>query len=510
LRTAVVERAWDHAAVTDDLLTRLRATGFVGAIALAIGATGSGVLPTPNPVRSVPVLGLLASKPYGVAVSVAIAAAGMVLLVTAWWRAGRLPGGPPPVRWTAITATLWALPLVCAPPMFSRDVYSYAAQGDVYAHGLDPYVAGPAALPSQWLESVSVTWWDTPAPYGPLFLLLARIAAVASGGHVVIAVLLLRLVALAGIVLVAVYLPELARRCGVDERAAAWLGLGSPLLLAHFASGAHNDALMVGLLVAGLAYGARRQGIPAAALIALAAAVKVPAVVALPFVAVLWAPALPGPLRGRAPVWRAAVAATVVAGVVFGVVTAMSGLGLGWVGTLDTASGTIQWTSLPTGLGLAVGWVMKTLGLGSRGPALDAFRSLAKVAMAVILVVIWWRVRNGTQDVRAVVAAAGWALVTVVVLAPAFHPWYALWALVPLAAAVIEERVRRGLAVATVALSFLVFPDGYSLARPTEVPGVLLDVVVAVVAAVLGGRAAARWWRERLETPSPPPTRVEA
>jgi hypothetical protein len=45
--------------------------------------------------------------------------------------------------------------------------------------------------------------------------------------------------------------------------------------------------------------------------------------------------------------------------------------------------------------------------------------------------------------------------------------------------------VRRGLAAATVALCFLVLPDGYNLARATVVPGVLLDVAVVVVLAVV-------------------------
>jgi hypothetical protein len=457
--------------VPADPLARLRLAGFGGALALAAGATVAGVFPRPDPARSWPVLGALRSHPWP---GVVLAAVGMLVLVVAWWRAGR---SRPPVRWSVRTTALWALPLLCAPPLFSRDVYAYAAQGDVFAHGLDPYTAGPAALPSAWLGSISPTWEDSPAPYGPLFLTLARAAVGLSGGHLVVTVLLLRLVALAGVLLVAVYLPRLARGCGADERTATWLGLGSPLLLAHLVSGAHNDALMVGLLVAALAYAVERHGIAAAALVALAAAVKAPAALALPFVAVLAFPR----------VWRGLAAGGAVAAAVFAAVTAASGLGLGWVQALRTPGDSVQWTSLPTGLGLAAGWV-----LGSREPALTVARTVGTLVALAVAVALWWRVRNRGDEPGAVVAALGWSLGAVVLLAPAFHPWYALWALVPLAAATVDDRVRTRLAVAATALCFLVLPDGYNLARATVLPGILLDVAVVAAVVVLAVVVAAR------------------
>jgi alpha-1,6-mannosyltransferase len=459
------------APVAADPLARLRWAGFGGVLALSAGATVAGVFPRPDPARSWPVLGPLRSHP---SLGIALATAGMLVLVAAWWRVGR---HGPPVRWTVRTTALWCLPLLCAPPLFSRDVYAYAAQGDLFAHGLDPYTAGPAALPSEWLGSISPTWWDSPAPYGPLFLMLARTAVGLSGGHLLVAVLLLRLAALAGVLLVAVYLPRLARACGTDARTATWLGLGSPLLLTHLASGAHNDALMLGLLVAGLAYAVERHAVAAAALVGLAAAVKAPAALALPFVAVLAFPR----------VWRGLAVAGAVAVAAFAAVTAVSGLGLGWVQALRTPGDSVQWTSLPTGLGLAAGWV-----LGSREPALTVARAVGTLVALVVVGLLWWRVRGRGGDPRAVVAACGWSLAVVVLLAPAFHPWYALWALVPLAASTVDGRVRAGLAGGTVALCFLVLPDGYNLARATVLPGVLLDLAVLVGLVVLLARRRSR------------------
>ena len=282
-------------------LTRWRWLGFGGALLLAVGAAGAGVLPRPDDLGDLPVVRTLRTD-TGVTVSIVLAALGMALLVGSWWALRRADAFTP--RWITTTAALWSLPLVVAPPLFSRDVYSYAAQGDLLAHGLNPYDDGPAALPSQWLESISPTWYDTAAPYGPLFLQLARFAVALCGGQLPVAVLLLRVIALVGVALVAFYLPRLARACGVPASTALWLGLASPLLIAHFVSGAHNDALMVGLLVAGLAYAAERRGYPAAVLLALAVAVKAPAAVALPFAVLLWSARWPGRSRhspGRGP-----------------------------------------------------------------------------------------------------------------------------------------------------------------------------------------------------------------
>jgi alpha-1,6-mannosyltransferase len=261
---------------------------------------------------------------------------------------------------------------------------------------------------------------------------------------------------------------------------AVWLGLASPLLLAHFVSGAHNDALMVGLLVAGLAYAVERQGLRAALLIGLAGAVKVPALVALPFVALLVWPAMRR--------WRALLVTSAPALAVLAAVSVVAALGPGWLGALRTPGMSVQWTSLPTGLGLAVGWVLEGVGLGSSREAVTVARTLGMVVTLVVLAVLWWRARGaGTREV---VAAFGWGLAATVLLAAAFHPWYALWPVAVLAASTVSGRVRTVLAVAATILCFLVLPDGYNLARVTTLPGVLLDVAVTLAATVWAVR---RW-----------------
>ena len=67
------------------------------------------------------------------------------------------------------TLLLWIVPLWVAPPMFSQDVYSYLAQGEITARGLDPYGVGPAcgarSGPRPHPERPHI-WREPPRPTG--------------------------------------------------------------------------------------------------------------------------------------------------------------------------------------------------------------------------------------------------------------------------------------------------------------------------------------------------------
>src|SRR4030095_10973261 len=153
----------------------------------------------------------------------------------------------------------WSAPLVLAPPMFSRDVYSYLAQGALVWQGLGPYAVGPAALGAghPLTAQVHPLWLDTPAPYGPVFLALAAAVVGLSGTHIVVGVLGMRLSALASVAALALAIPRLAARHRVDAGRALWLAVLNPLVLLHAVAGAHNDALMTALLVLGLLLAAK-------------------------------------------------------------------------------------------------------------------------------------------------------------------------------------------------------------------------------------------------------------
>ncbi|MEV0838857.1 polyprenol phosphomannose-dependent alpha 1,6 mannosyltransferase MptB [Actinocatenispora sera] len=478
---------------------RGRVIGLAGAVLLAVAGYTVGAVEGGVPYGRLPSAHLLAQPRY--AIGTACWIVGLAGLLIGWLMLRRpAHAGLLSARWVVVTTLSWAVPLLLAPPLASRDVYAYAAQGELYAHGLDPYHSGPAALPSRWLAEMSPSWRDSPAPYGPLALLIARLAAVVSGGHLTIALGVLRIVALLGVLLLAVYLPRLARLAGVDPGAACWLGLASPLVAIHLVSGAHSDALMLGLLVTGLALAARRRpvvdgsgsraprvskrAVLAGLALGLAAAVKVTALLAVPFAVLLVLPAL----TGRVRLARAAVSVVAGAVVAFGAMTAAAGLGFGWASAAFGAEASVQWTSLSTGVGMALGFPLRVLGLPGAGGVLTVSRDLALfVLLPIALVALWWPIRRGA-DTRTVLARTGWAFAALLAASPTVHPWYLLWPVVILAAAVPDRRVVAGMVAVTVLMTVLVLPDGYNLARVTAWLGAPLDVAIVVGLAWLAVR----------------------
>ncbi|MER5459039.1 polyprenol phosphomannose-dependent alpha 1,6 mannosyltransferase MptB [Micromonospora sp. NPDC002389] len=221
---------------------RVRYVGLLGAVALTVSAYVGGALPDAtarlwHPVPTV-LLWLL----------------GTTAMVGAWWT---LRGGAPSTGWAVRTAALWTVPLLFSAPLGSRDLYSYACQGWVYADGGDPYATGVAEAGCPWLDAVAPVWRDTAAPYGPFFVLLAALAVVL-GGSLAGTLALLRVLAVSGLLLAAACLPGLARAAGVPPARATWLVLACPLVGVHLVSGAHNDAVMLGLLLLGLLLLVRR------------------------------------------------------------------------------------------------------------------------------------------------------------------------------------------------------------------------------------------------------------
>jgi alpha-1,6-mannosyltransferase len=396
---------------------------------------------------------------------------GTLLLIGAWWLGRR---SVPSARWAYVTAGLWALPLLFFLPLGSYDAYSYACQGWQQSAGLDPYAGGVDLLGCPWRDAVAPTWLHSPAPYGPVFLVLAA-AAAKLGGSLTGTLIGLRVIALCGVALIGVSLPSLARRCGVPLGRAVWLALACPLIPIHLISGAHNDAVMVGLVVAALALAAERRLLLAGLLFGLAVGVKATAIVAVPFAVLLAADRPGGAVRAagekrwpgdRALIFRAGGELLLGLIGVLVVVTIFSGRGLGWVKGLEGSGVSVQWTSPPT----AVGMTFALVGLH----AVPVTRVIGIAALAVVLVWLWWRARRAEP-----LLYAGLALAATVVLAPVFHPWYATWPLAVLAATVRRETL--WLVVPPAAAAALCLPDGYNLALSTKTQGAILMTIFVIV-----------------------------
>ena len=382
--------------------------------------------------------------------------AALCLLILSWVLLGRLV-----LRERVAVAELRRYVLAAAAPLafaapFGRDLWAYAAQGNLVRHGIDAYAHGPAALPGVFTAQVSPRWVGSPSPYGPVWLQLCHFAVTLSGGHPLLAALLLRLPAFTGLALWLWALPRLAQRLPGRWGAGLWLGAASPLTLVLGVGGGHNDLLMIGLMLAGLTVAGRPGPVAlagGAALGCLAALVKAPAVLEIAFTVPVWLHANGLPRTGRRVAAATGVAGAAAASVGLAV-TAAAGLGIGWVWQLRDTGSWASWQSASSALAM----LMHTAA-GQPPGALDVtmrdIRLAGTVICIVAVVALWLAARR-----RAPLARLALALGAVVVLAPMVQPWYYDWALA-LAGLVVVRRSRLAmLAAVPVALTVLVEPSG--------------------------------------------------
>jgi Glycosyltransferase family 87 len=406
---------------------------------------------------------------------------GMLALSGAWLGVGRVLDRPRGVRqfelW--IIGTLWLAPLAVGPALFSRDVYSYLAQGTILHLGLSPYHDTPVVLGhlghAHLLQAVFPFWRHTTAPYGPLFLALISLIVSITGSHLIAGVLLVRITLLAGIGLLAVFIPRLARALGADPVRATWLAILSPLVLLELVAAGHNDALMIGLMVAGVTLALERHPLLGITACALAATIKIPAAIAAVFIAVAWARSMPTPtLR-----WRFLAQGAVTAVGVIAAVSLATGLGISWISTtLFSTPAKVRLAITPaTGVGRTISSLLHDVGIRVGAHGLESTCGL--IAFAIIAglgAVLLWRVR-----LENLVRSLGMLLLAAAAGGPAAWPWYFTWGLVLLAACPGPQR-SRAFAFALAVSVFLVKPSG-SLAVPIQAS----PVVVAVYALLAGG-----------------------
>ncbi|MFI6866253.1 polyprenol phosphomannose-dependent alpha 1,6 mannosyltransferase MptB [Nocardia sp. NPDC050406] len=478
-------------------LARIRLLGATGVVIMAISALGVGAQPVrQNPTSGMRIFGFFARAHTS---TLAMCMIGTVLVVMAWLLLGRFAvggwGGNPRHRLSRSqmdrTLLLWIIPLSVAPPMFSNDVYSYLAQSEIAARGLDPYVVGPAdglGLNNVLTNNVPNIWRETPAPYGPLFVWMGKGIAIITGDNIIAGVWLHRLLALGGVALIVWALPRLSRRCGVAPVSALWLGAANPLVLLHLVGGVHNDALMLGLMLAGLEiclraiedtqpFGRRAWAILlfGTVVITLSSSIKIVSIVALGFVTMALARRLGGGIK-TILVIGALLGAVALVTTLF--ITSASGLGFGWIYTLNTASAVRSYLSLPTAIGIATGFGGVLLGLGDHTTSLLSITR--PIGYAIIAsVIVRMLVATWTGRLHAA-GALGVSLGATVLLFPVVQPWYLLWAIVPLAAWANRPIFRVPAIVLSVVVSLLVMPRGADFYVFQIVQSAIATVVVGL------------------------------
>lgn len=417
---------------------------------------------------------------------------GIVLLIRVWYglmkALARRPGVP--VRYLGWIFVLWLVPMLVVAPIFSRDVFSYAAQGEMMSHHINPYDYGPYTLGAgPYVNPVDPLWLNTPAPYGPLFLVMDGLFASLSLHNVLGTVVLLRLSAVAGVALTAACVPALARSFGKDHGPVFVMAILNPLVILMLIGAAHNDALMVGLLVAGITAARYKHPAWGVLLCALATAIKVPAAMGIVYVGWEW--------TGPGLAWRQRVRPLLKAGsisvaVVLGLSVA-SGLGVGWVANLDTPGTVRSWLAPATGVGMAISAFAHAVGLTSisMGGILSVTRVLGLGAAALISLYLLLH-----ADRYGALRCLGISMLLFVALGPVVQPWYLTWGVI-LLAPVAAGKLRTVLVAVSALAPFIGLPGGRTLLdelihyNPIAVAAALLILLGVLLAPI--GRWSSAW-----------------
>lgn len=484
--------------------------GALGTMLITVGGLGAGAFPVVhNPYWDFPGVNTLARMLHSTTVMVFV---GIGFLVYGWLLLLRFavstpgrPNHPIPVRTYWRTFFVWVTPLMFTPPLFTQDIYSYLAQGAIAAKGWDPYGGGPVDLlgiDDPLARSVPLMWAHSPAPYGPVALGYGEVISMLTGNSIILGIVLHRLVAILGLALSGWALVRLARRCGVSSGAALWLGVLNPLAILHLIGGIHNEAALIGLLLAGMELvlrGVDKEDRPLTSrwiliiggfvLITMAGMVKVTALIGLGFAGAALARWFGGRLVDLCTAAAVAVAVSATAAVVMSLLT---GVGFGWITSQGGAAEIISWMSITTSLGLASGALGGVLGLGDHiDSSLVVFRTLGLLVGGFWVVRMLWASFRGRIHA---VGGLGVATLILVLFFPVVHPWYLLWAILPLAAWANRRAFHLTAIIYSVVFSFFILPRGLSLPTSTVIYIYLMSlvfflVVVSIMKWLAGGNA---------------------
>ncbi|MGA4669404.1 polyprenol phosphomannose-dependent alpha 1,6 mannosyltransferase MptB [Propionibacteriaceae bacterium Y1923] len=401
--------------------------GFVGTVLITIGSFTPAYLPQASPFWPLMRWAHLDNPVFKV-LGTLLVLGGVGLLVSAWFRLR--PWGDDRdvelyrhVRHWAVLL-IWGAPFLLAPPIFSHDAYSYAAQGWLIHNDINPYEQGPGVLPGGFADQVAWVWRFTPAPYGPLALQLNHLLVDLSGFDPYISALMMRTPAIIGVALIGIFLPRLALLYRVDPARVAWFGTLNPVLVIDFIGGAHNDSLMMGLVVLAI-WITRVVGwgwVLGAALVGVAAAIKQPALLtayALPLIHRPWRKLEIG---DTLDVIARAMASLGLAIVTFSLISWWTGLGFGWLNAVNVP-GLVVTVSPFTVIGQALSFLFELLGWTSGAElAVRISRSIGLILAAGTVAVLAVTVAR-----RKPINFLAYSYLAVAFGAPALHSWYVLW-----------------------------------------------------------------------------------
>ncbi|GAA4832621.1 polyprenol phosphomannose-dependent alpha 1,6 mannosyltransferase MptB [Garicola koreensis] len=452
--------------------------GLLASLMIMVGSWGVGYLVmAPSSWLAVnPALVPLRTTTGGVVTCAVLLAIGALLLLRSWLRLAQRVSS-----WDASSVSvmrravfMWGAPLLLCFPIFSQDVFSYWAQGGLLHAQQNPYEAGVSGLPGWFAVGADEQWAESPSPYGPLFLVFAQGVWFLSQGIPEVAVLAFRMLAVLGVALMLVVIPLLARTFGSQPGWALWLCLLNPLSLIVFIPAAHNDALMIGLILTGVWYAVRGRRLAAVLLLVGAVAIKPIAMVVLPFVVLLTLKDTSSYLL-RLREWAFA---TLIAVLLLGGGGWLLGVGVGWF-TAALGAGSAILQGAPIGLaGLGIGHAAEALSGVNAETVASWVYAAARIGSAVVLgvLLLWPRLGNP-------VLWAGYGLTAVVLASSIIQPWYLLWVL-PLFAVVHVYRGRALVGVILLLTVLTLLPMIGQLSVAQWMDTLLVQAIVIAVAAL--------------------------
>lgn len=300
------------------------------------------------------------------------------------------------------------LVFLLGPLLLTTDVFGYIDYARLgVLHDLNPYVQGSGDAPAGDPLRPFVIWHDDPSPYGPLFTVLTYpLALLDFRAASWVAKLAAALASLGSVALVW----RCARRMGRDPVFPALLLGLNPVVLIWAVGGAHNDLLLMLLVLVAVERFLALGHATAGGALAAATAVKASAGLVLPFA--LLGAGRPG--RTLAGAAAGAVAAGLVALVVLG-----PGVLVEFPGAFALQQGLVSEHSVPTYLGQLAG----------AGGASDAVRAACAVALLAAVAGLLVRTWRGADWLT----SAAWATLALLLTTAWLMPWYLVW-LLPLAA----------------------------------------------------------------------------
>jgi hypothetical protein len=432
--------------VADRPAPALAGAGFVAASAVVVTGGRLGAAPAAVPFTTW--FGLQPSANYritgaGLGAGMLVATAALIalwLLALALAARDRLA-----VRAVWLCAAVWSAPFAIGPPLLSTDLFSSVARGLLARDGLSPYHHPPSDLgDARIVDAIDPMRRTLRSIDGPLANLVSHLAVSISGGRSLPALIVLRIVAVAAVIVIG----RCALLLGGTRRASALaMSVLNPMVLLFVVSAGQYGGLLAAVLLACFVAARRRHWISAVLLASIAAGAKPIALIAVVAVIATHIRARDSRLHTRIVVRDGAIAVVALVGCTFAVP-----YGLGWAWNLSGAIHDTVPFAPASVVADVVGWIVPP---ASYDDLQTGGRISAAAAAATVICYLFATMRR-----RPVEQTVGYALLWGAILAPVVYPSLLVFGLLCLAPVV--SGVHRDWVIALSCAACVLTPVGFS------------------------------------------------